>query len=192
MRDGALWLVRHGPTHARTMVGWTDLPADLSDVAQIGALAAALPAAPVVSSDLIRAAATADAVQGARPRLPHDPRLRELHYGDWEDRPFDALPEAELRRYFDDPGPHRAPGGESWDDAAARVRAAIGDLPAGDVVVVCHMGPILTLWAEARGVRPYEALAQRIDPLGLTRIDRRGGRLVAVSANRLFAGAAAG
>ena len=24
------WLVRHGPTHAKTMVGWTDLPADLS------------------------------------------------------------------------------------------------------------------------------------------------------------------
>jgi alpha-ribazole phosphatase len=38
-----LWLVRHGPTHARTMVGWTDLPADLSDVAALARLSAHLP-----------------------------------------------------------------------------------------------------------------------------------------------------
>jgi len=30
-----LWLVRHGPTHAKAMIGWTDLPADLSDAGAI-------------------------------------------------------------------------------------------------------------------------------------------------------------
>ncbi|MCX8953857.1 histidine phosphatase family protein, partial [Ruegeria sp. NA] len=30
-----LHLVRHGPTHAKTMVGWSDLPADLSDTAAL-------------------------------------------------------------------------------------------------------------------------------------------------------------
>jgi alpha-ribazole phosphatase len=29
------WLVRHGPTHAKAMVGWSDLPADLSDTAAL-------------------------------------------------------------------------------------------------------------------------------------------------------------
>ncbi|MDZ4137070.1 MAG: histidine phosphatase family protein, partial [Paracoccaceae bacterium] len=46
--------VRHGPTHAKAMIGWTDLPADLSDHPAIARLTAFLPdAAGVVSSDLI-------------------------------------------------------------------------------------------------------------------------------------------
>ena len=50
------WWIRHGPTHAKTMVGWSDLPADLSDVAAIKRLSDYLPKdALVISSDLIRA-----------------------------------------------------------------------------------------------------------------------------------------
>src|SRR5690606_24710314 len=76
------WLVRHGPTHARGMVGWTDLPADLSDGTALARLSAHLPGeAPVISSDLSRAVATADALaacagRSGRRRLPHDPGLR--------------------------------------------------------------------------------------------------------------------
>ena len=81
-----LWLVRHGPTHAKGMCGWTDLPADLSDGAAINRLSLALPDAPVVSSDLLRARATADALADGRPRLPHEPGLREMRFGDWEMR----------------------------------------------------------------------------------------------------------
>lgn len=181
-----LWLVRHGPTHAKRMVGWTDLPADLSDTAALARLSAALPDAPVVSSDLVRAKATADAIQGHRPRLPHDPRLRELHYGDWEDQPFEAIDNPALRQYFDDPGDHRAPNGESWNDAARRVRQAIDELATGpDLIVVAHMGVILTLWAAARRVTPYRALAQRIDNLSLTGIALKGGTLHPGVANRL-------
>ena len=58
-----LWMVRHGPTHAKAMIGWTDLPADLSDTDAIARLRTELPDAPIVSSDLIRAVATADALQ---------------------------------------------------------------------------------------------------------------------------------
>ncbi|WP_371156399.1 histidine phosphatase family protein [Jannaschia sp. 2305UL9-9] len=180
-----LWLIRHGPTHARRMVGWTDLPADLSDTPAIERLSAALPHAPVVSSDLIRATATADAIQGTRPRLPHSPALREFHYGEWENQAFDAIDSPDLRAYFDDPGARRAPGGESWDDVAARVHGAVGSMAGGtDLIVVAHMGVILTLWARARGIPPYDALAQRIDNLSLTRIDWSDGRLSAVDANR--------
>ena len=47
-----LFLVRHGPTHAKTMVGWSDLPADLSDRAALDRLAGFLPdQATVISSD---------------------------------------------------------------------------------------------------------------------------------------------
>ena len=182
-----LWLVRHGPTHAKRMIGWTDLPADLSDRAAIGRLSAALPAdAPVVSSDLIRAVATADAVAESRPRLPHAPDLREFHYGAWENLAFDAIEGPELRTYFEQPGAHRAPGGESWDDVSARVGAALNRLrgPA-DLIVVAHMGVILTQWARATGRRPYAALAQKIDNLSLTRIDLGPSDSTPIFANRL-------
>ncbi|MEY8841169.1 histidine phosphatase family protein, partial [Cribrihabitans sp. XS_ASV171] len=33
-----LHFVRHGPTHAKGMVGWSDLPADLSDTALLDRL----------------------------------------------------------------------------------------------------------------------------------------------------------
>lgn len=179
-----LWLIRHGPTHARTMVGWTDLPADLSDTAALGRLEAILPQAPVISSDLVRAVDTATAIQGARSRLPHARSLREFNYGVWDNQPFDAIDSPELRTYFDAPGDQRAPGGESWNDVAARVTAALEDLATGpDLIVVAHMGVILTQWARATGKSPYDALAQKIDNLSLTRIDLTPDGPVAVSAN---------
>ena len=80
-----LWWVRHGPTHAKAFAGWRDIPADLSDTAALTRLNAHLPAgAPVISSDLIRATATADVLSAQRPRLPHDPDLREFHFGEWD------------------------------------------------------------------------------------------------------------
>ncbi|CTQ33411.1 histidine phosphatase family protein [Jannaschia rubra] len=180
-----LWLVRHGPTHAKAMVGHTDLPADLSDTAALSRLSAALPHAPVVSSDLIRAVDTATAIAGDRTRLPHERALREFDYGDWDNRSFDAIDSPALRLYFDDPGDRRAPGGESWNDVAARVRAALDRLAGGgDLIVVAHMGVILTQWARATGQVPHAALAQRIDPLSLTRIDLTADGPVPVFANR--------
>lgn len=180
-----LWLVRHGPTHAKTMVGWTDLPADLSDTAALTRLERALPHSPLVSSDLVRAVDTATAIQGARPRLPHTAALREFNYGMWDNRPFDAIDSPQLRSYFDDPGDRRAPGGESWNDVDARVRGALADLAHGsDLILVAHMGVILTQWARATGQTPYAALAQKIDPLSLTRIDLTPDGPRAVFANR--------
>lgn len=160
------WWVRHGPTHARGMVGWTDLAADLSDVAALARLAAALPAgAAVVSSDLRRAVATADAVQGARARLAHDPRLREIHFGDWEGKGWAEVDGPEARAFWDGKAP--APGGEGWGDLCARVWSAMDALK-GDVVVVAHFGAILAALQRARGCTAAEVLAQRVDNLSLT------------------------
>lgn len=173
-----LHLVRHGPTHAKSMVGWSDLPADLSDTAAIARLTAHLPeAATVISSDLIRATATADAIQGARPRLPHDPRLREMNFGDWELRRFKQI-EAEdperIRAFWETPGAPRAPGGESWNDLRARADAAIDALIArhagGELIVVAHFGLILTQVQRALGIDAETAFGQSIDNLSVTEI----------------------
>lgn len=170
------WWVRHAPTHARAAVGWTDAPADLSDDAALDRLAAALPAAPVVSSDLARAVATARRVAGPRPLRPADARLRELNFGAWEGMSFDAAaaahPEA-YRAFFETPGPSRAPGGEGFDDLRARVSDAMESLKAdcGDLVLVAHAGAIRAALAVALDLAPAQALGFAVDPLSITRLD---------------------
>lgn len=168
-----LWLVRHGPTHAKGMVGWTDLPADLSDGAALNRLSLALPDAPVVSSDLLRARATADALADGRPRLPHEPDLREMHFGAWEMRTHDEVAAEDPDRaatFWDDPGAVAPPGGEGWDALAARVLACADRLAAahGELILVCHFGPILALLQRARAQTAREAFGQRVAPLSLS------------------------
>lgn len=184
-----LWLVRHGPTHARSMIGWTDRPADLSDGAALARLRQALPPmAPVISSDLIRAATTADALQGDRTRLPHDPRLREIHFGDWENRSFaeiDVEDPTRLRAFWEQAGDVAAPRGESWNQMSARVRAALDDLPE-TVVVVCHFGPILAALQRALGADVQTVFAQKIEPLSLTLLQQGADGWQARHINRLF------
>ncbi|SFJ32930.1 histidine phosphatase family protein [Celeribacter neptunius] len=168
-----LWLIRHGPTHAKSFVGWSDLPADLSDVAAIARLEAALPQVPVISSDLSRAIETASAVQASRPRLPHDPRLRETHFGDWELKSWSEIAEthgALARQVFETPGEAAPPGGESWNIFSTRVHTGITALK-GETVVVAHMGVILALLQKALRCSAHEALGHQIDPLSCTVID---------------------
>lgn len=168
--------VRHGPTHARAMVGWSDIPADLSDTRRLARLSAHLPeGALVVSSDLSRASATAEAIAGPRPRLPDEPDLREIHFGAWEMQAFDSVADpAQLRAFWERPGALRAPGGESWDDLSARVGRAVARLraahPGRDIVAVAHMGTILTQVQAARGLSAYETLGQAIDNLSVTEL----------------------
>ncbi|TMV10170.1 histidine phosphatase family protein [Ruegeria sediminis] len=175
-----LHLVRHGPTHARSMVGWSDLPADLSDRAALDRLAAYLPEAGlVISSDLSRAAETASAIQGPRTRLPHRQDLREIHFGTWELRTYADI-EAEdpelARAYWDQPGEIRPPDGESWNQVRTRVDAAVDALIAAhsgrDLIIVAHFGVILSQIQRALNLDPQEAFSHRIDNLSVTEITR--------------------
>ncbi len=174
-----LWLIRHGPTHQRAFTGWRDVPADLSDTAAISRLQMHLPPhAPVVSSDLSRAIDTASAIAGPRLRLPHDAALREFDFGAWDGLEFDAVTARDpvlSRRYWEEPGDTAAPGGESWDAAAARIDAAVDRLldlcSAPDLIIVAHFGMILTQIRRALDCTAKEVLSHRIDPLSVTRID---------------------
>ena len=171
-----LFLVRHGPTHAKTMIGWTDLPADLSDQPALTRLSDYLPQAPVVSSDLGRAITTADVLCTTRPRLPHDPNLREIHFGDWEQRSF-AQAEAEnptlIRAFWETPGPIAAPGGESWDMLHARVNASLDRHLATapeDLIIVAHFGAILAALQKALNISATEVFSHKIDNLSVTEL----------------------
>lgn len=172
-----LWLVRHGPTHAKTFVGWTDRPADLSDTGKINRLANALPRnAPIISSDLSRAIKTADAITRSQSRLPHDPNLREVHFGDWEDLNWDDVSQKNpelTHAIFETPGDTAPPGGESWNALSKRVFNAVSRLDQShkDVIVVAHMGVILTVLQRALRCSAAHVLSHEISPLSLTVID---------------------
>lgn len=177
----AFWL-RHGPTHAKVITGWRDVPADLSDDVLIARLNAFLPSqAVVVSSDLIRAVATADALSH-RLRLPHDPDLREFHFGDWEGQGFDAVSQShpDLSRAFWEGGADICPpNGESWDMVTARVNRAadrvLAQHPDQDVIFTCHFGAILTQIARHSGLSAYQAYAHTIAPLSVTEFHETDG-----------------
>ncbi|MCF6445544.1 histidine phosphatase family protein [Nereida sp. MMG025] len=176
-----LWMVRHGPTHAKTMVGHADIPADLSDTNALGRLSAFLPDAPVVSSDLIRATATADAIQAHRTRLPHHSDLREIDFGDWDLKRFDEIQDqAHIRKYWEEPGNIAPPNGESWNAVYRRVSDTIDALRAehSELIIVCHFGVILTQVQRALSIPAYDAFAHKIDNLSVTKIDEHGASFI--------------
>lgn len=185
-----LYLVRHAPTHAKTMVGWTDVAADCSDERTFARLSAHLPAeAALVSSDLSRAVATADRLAPRR-RLAHHRGLRELNFGAWEMRSFaeiEAKDGERLHAFWDRPGEVCPPGGESWNALCERVETALEALLAavpGDLVVVSHFGPIVAAIQRADRLSSQEALGHRIANLSVTEIDATTQDWRLIEANR--------
>lgn len=174
--------VRHGPTHQKAFTGWRDVAADLTDTAQLARLHAALPAAAmVVSSDLIRAIATADAL-APRLRLPHTKALREFHFGVWDGMSFAAVAARDpalSQAFWDEPGDVAPPGGESWNTLAKRVGGFVAQTnlayPHGHIIAVAHFGVILTQLQHALGISAHQALAQDIANLSITELQHENG-----------------
>ena len=161
-----LW--RHGRTAwnaARRFQGQLDVPLDDVGRAQAdraAALLAALDPTRIVSSDLARAAATAEALTSAT-GLPAalDPGLRETYAGDWQGLDRDQLEE----RYGEDlarwaAGSDLRPGGgETRVEVAARMVAAVArgldQVPAGGTLVVAsHGGSIRAAIGRLVGLPP--------------------------------------
>lgn len=152
MLTRTLLLVRHGESEgnaARMFTGHSASPLTPRGVEQAEALADALAApAPTVvyASDLPRAIATATPL-ATRAGLPvvSDHRLRERDMGSFVGVRFDVLeaeqPEAWRALLSRDPV-FTPPGGESHQQCAARMSAAIDDILArhatGTIVVVSH------------------------------------------------------
>lgn len=185
-----LFLIRHGPTHQTVFTGWRDVPADLSDTAAVARMRDHLPPdAPIISSDLMRCVATADAVAGGRVRLPHDADLREFDFGAWDGLGFEAVGERDpilSRAFWDDPGDVTPPEGESWNDVAARVGAAIERHLAaqtGDLIIVAHFGAILCQIGALTGRTPKQMIAQKIDPLSVSELRFDGSAWTLTSVN---------
>ncbi len=173
------WFVRHGPTHAEGLCGHTDLPADLSDTAQIERVKTYLPkTAKILSSDLMRARDTARAIWNEQDWLGESPAFREMHFGEWEGKTFEEAEEsdAELwRSFWKTPGNVAAPNGESWDDLSTRINAALKALhqngPQGDIIIAAHFAVILAALQGATAMPATSVFSFKIDNFSVTRLD---------------------
>ena len=173
-----VWWVRHGPTHQKAFTGWRDVPADLGDLDHVKRVDAHLPDdAVIVASDLRRASDTADAIGGNRKRLPNMAALREFDFGDWDGKRFNEVAESHpdlSRAYWETPGDIAPPNGESWNMAASRVNSAVTDLlrdlEVPNLIVVAHLGVIMTQIQRGTTGLATDAISHQIDPLSVTRI----------------------
>lgn len=186
-----VYLARHGQSDWNAEARWqghTDRP--LTDLGrqQAAELAERLDDVPldaVYSSDLRRASETAQAVAGPRGLPLHTlPELREVDVGSWS-----GLTRAEAEERYPEAfgrwagGSHGWEDGESYEDMAERVVAAILRIasrhPGGAVLAVAHGGPIRAVHATAlaidlashRHLRPVEPNAR------LSRVAVEDGRI---------------
>lgn len=130
-----LILTRHGQAAADDVVlgGRLDLSLTADGRQEAEALARRLIGVRIdriVSSPMMRAVETAQVVATTL-SIEVDERLRELDYGRWEGLTHSEIeardPELWARWEYD-PGATHAPGGESGDDVAARMRSFLIDL----------------------------------------------------------------
>lgn len=171
MQTTELVLIRHAPAKSGGRIyGRLDLDADCSDQTASAALRAHLPQpARILASPARRCLQTLQTIWPDT-KADTDAALWEQNLGDWEGRPARTLPDlgplsrAELAR-------HRPPGGESFEDLAARVIPVISGLAEtqGPVAVVAHAGTIRATLGWALGAIPA-ALAFEIAPWSCTRI----------------------
>lgn len=133
--------MRHGdPVLTGRMLGRTDCPATPAGIAACVEAAARLDIKTIVTSDLVRARACADAIAAPRAVIARiDPRWRELDFGDWDGLSAAEIDSEELDRFWQDPDAAPPPGGERWSILVARVAAAI-DQPDDRTLVVTHAG----------------------------------------------------
>jgi probable phosphoglycerate mutase len=170
-----LLLVRHGQSEwnaGRVLQGQADVP--LSDLgrAQAAALAptvAAIAPDRAVTSDLLRATATAAILGHADARL--EPALREIDVGVWQGRAIPDLVAEDPDAYAGwRAGTHRPKGGEDWTTFTDRVQQAIqGEAASGGartLLAVCHGGVIRAALDAFLGLRPQHVLP--VAPASLT------------------------
>lgn len=197
------WWIRHAPIappHVGRINGRKDVDVDVSDTARFKALALRLPATALWAvSSLSRTAKTAEALfdaGAARHPLSIQPDLAEQDFGDWTGRSWsDIDADDSTAAFWENPAHGCPPGGESFADQVARTGAVMAELsaenPGRDIVAVAHAGTIRAALAVALDVDPAVAMAFKVDPVSLTRLDHiegpkpgwRGGNWAVICAN---------
>ena len=157
-----LFLIRHPrpDVAAGICYGRSDLPLADDPATCAAGLRVLLPAnAPLFSSPLARCRQLAELLH---PAPSFDERLRELDFGEWEMRAWDAIDRAALDGWAADPLHFAPPGGESVADLRTRLGTFLEQLPE-ECVLVAHAGVMKLCVAALAGGPPAEWLAMRFD-----------------------------
>jgi broad specificity phosphatase PhoE len=185
-----LVLVRHGETlhnRAGRLLGRSDPPLTSLGRVQARAVAAVLePERPVAvyTSPLGRAVQTATMIGAAcGAEVVVDPRLIEIDYGAWENRPLQEVPR-DAAAVASDPSA-TFPEGESLVDVGQRVVPLFEELLGRDelVVAVTHVTPVKAAVAWALGVGDEIAWRMHLSLASITRLGQRRGRPYLLSFN---------
>ena len=166
-------LARHGETDhnvpPQRVQGWVDIPLNERGREQARELARAAREhgiAAVHTSHLVRARETAEIVAAQLGlTVVVDERLAESNRGTWEGRLIEQIAREEPQAWADwrrGGAAFRFPGGESLQEHADRVSAALDDVAGGPLpaLVVCHGGTIRCARAvrHARGLDAFHDL----------------------------------
>ncbi len=165
-----LLAIRHAPVDAEGICyGQHDVPThlDAHEVAgRIGEEVEAYGPVTIWSSDALRCRVPAELL-AARIGTDHrvDERVRELSYGRWEGRPWDAIPQAEVDEWMVDWLTRAPPGGETVTDLAERVAGWWRSLEPGSHFLMAHAGVMHCLDVVAGGLEWEETMHRRVDYL---------------------------
>jgi alpha-ribazole phosphatase len=172
-----LVLIRHGETDWNVegrYQGQADPPLNERGWTQARQLAEALQDQPLdvlYASDLRRAAETAAAIGQATGLAVHyDPRLREIHQGEWQGLLVTEIEQRYpdlFRRWREAPLTVTLPGGESIAQMRERVLAAVEEIvrrhPGQRVALVIHKLPIAVIKCHYQDI-PLEHIWDLIPP----------------------------
>lgn len=175
-----LYLVRHTTPDIQPGIcyGQTDVGLGASYQQEVEAiytkLAGVVPAA-IYSSPLERCSQLAALIATrADCKIRHDPRLMELHFGDWELKAWDDIPRGLIDVWADDLVMQAPPAGESYHALSLRAQAFFQEMKAShggqEIVVFTHAGVIRALLSHAMNLALADSFRLQIDYGSVTQI----------------------
>lgn len=177
--ESRLLLLRHAPLAVPGLAGRRDAPANCENHQALAWAAAQLhSAATFWASPALRCRQTC-AAMGIKPEW--QPALWEQDFGSWE-QPGASMPDLGALSHAQ-LAEHRPPGGESFQDMAARVQPVLHQAR-GTVAIVAHAGTVRAALALAVGPA---ALAFAVAPLSLSILIRTPFGWGVEAVNRLHA-----
>jgi len=176
-----LYLVRHTTPDVLPGIcyGQTDLDVAASfaqELATVHGKLKYLQQAAVYSSPLQRCLklATASAQSLSLGAVAQDPRLLELHFGDWEMQAWNDIPRGLIDVWAEEHVMQSPPKGESFHALHLRAKSFLDEVSANrsraPVVVFTHAGVIRALVAEALNLPLMHAFRLQIDYASVTHI----------------------